>query len=89
MAQQDIAALETIRADLVAERRQAASNRDASGVIEAQNKLALIDLAISDEQALGQHEKDELAISRAMKRVPDADNVEEISLLDNPIRVSD
>jgi hypothetical protein len=89
MSQKDIDALESIRASLVSERRAAAEAADATTVIRIQHDLALVDAAILDEQALGQHEKDELAITRAMKRVPDAGNVDEISLLDDPIRMSD
>jgi hypothetical protein len=89
MSQHDIDALNAIRAALVSERRAAALASDAEAVIRIQRDLGLVDSAILDEQALGQHEKDELAITRAMKRVPDASNVEEISLLDDPIRVSD
>jgi hypothetical protein len=89
MSQKDIAALENIRVELVTRRRDAALGGDADSVIHAQQKLALLDAAILDEQALGQHEKDELAMTRAMKREPDPTNVPEISLLDNPIRVSD
>ena len=89
MGQQDIDALATIRSELVSERRTAARASDAASVIRIQHDLALVDAAILDEQALGQHEKDELAMTRAMKRVPDAGNVDEISLLDDPIRMSD
>lgn len=89
MSQQDIDALAMIRSSLVSERRAAARASDAAAVIRIQRELAFVDAAILDEQALGQHEKDELAITRAMKRTPDASNVEEISLLDDPIRVSD
>lgn len=89
MGQPDIDALATIRSELVSERRTAARASDAASVIRIQHDLALVDAAILDEQALGQHEKDELAMTRAMKRVPDAGNVDEISLLDDPIRMSD
>jgi hypothetical protein len=89
MAQKDIAALESVRTRLVTQRREAAAAGEIDMVIHTQQKLSLIDAAISDEQALGQHEKDELAIARAIKHEPDPNNVEEISLLDNPIRVSD
>jgi hypothetical protein len=89
MSHKDISALHNIRTELVNRRRDAALAGDAEGVIHAQQKVALIDAAISDEQALGQQEKDELAISRAMKREPDGGNVEEVSLIDSPIRVSD
>lgn len=89
MSQQDIDALAMIRSSLVSERRAAARASDAAAVMRIQRDLAFVDAAILDEQALGQHEKDELAITRAMKRTPDASNVEEISLLDDPIRVSD
>jgi hypothetical protein len=89
MSQQDIDALASIRTALVAERRAAAGAGDAQTVIRIQRDIALVDHAILDEQALGQHEKDELAITRAMKQEPDAHNVEEISLIDDPIRVSD
>ena len=89
MGQPDIDALATIRSELVSDRRTAARASDAAAVIRIQHDLALVDAAILDEQALGQHEKDELAMTRAMKRVPDAGNVDEISLLDDPIRMSD
>lgn len=89
MGQPDIDALATIRSELVSDRRTAARASDAASVIRIQHDLALVDAAILDEQALGQHEKDELAMTRAMKRVPDAGNVDEISLLDDPIRMSD
>lgn len=89
MSQKDLAALHNIRTELVTRRRDSARAGDAEAVIHNQQKVALIDAAIADEQALGQHEKDELAIAGAMKREPDASNVEEISLVDNPIRMSD
>ncbi|MGN6490178.1 MAG: hypothetical protein ACTHLT_20460 [Devosia sp.] len=89
MSQHDINALTSIRTALVTERRAAAGSGDAQAVIRIQRDLGLVDQAIADEQALGQHEKDELAITRAMKQEPDARNVEEISLIDDPIRVSD
>ena len=82
-------ALGSIRAGLVTERRAAAAAGDAATVIRIQHDLTLVDAAISDEQALGQHEKDELAIGRAMRRVSHGGDLEEISLLDDPIRVSD
>ena len=89
MSQKDIDALNEIRSRLVADRRAAASSGDAQAVIDIQRDIGLVDAAITDEQALSQHEKDELAMTRAMKRVPDGRNVEEISLIDDPIRVSD
>jgi hypothetical protein len=89
MSQNDIDALASIRHGLVTERRTAAAAGDAPTVIRIQRDITLIDAAISVEQALGQHEKDELAITRAMKREPDASNLEEISLIDDPIRISD
>ena len=89
MSQKNIDALNRIRATLVSDRRSAAASGDAETVIRIQKDIAHVDAAVSDEQALGQHEKDELAITRAMKRVPDGSNVEEISLIDDPIRISD
>lgn len=89
MSQKNIDALTRIRATLVSDRRSAAASGDAETVIRIQKDIAHVDAAVSDEQALGQHEKDELAITRAMKRVPDGSNVEEISLIDDPIRISD
>jgi len=89
MSQKDLAALHNIRSELVTRRRDSALAGDPEAVIHNQQKVALIDAAIADEQALGQQEKDEQAIARAMKREPDAGNVTEISLIDDPIRVSD
>jgi len=89
MSQNDIDALRSIRASLVTERRTAAAAADAQTVIRIQRDIAMIDAASSDEQALGQHEKAEQAITRAMRRVPDPRNVEEVSLLNDTIRVSD
>ena len=89
MSQKDIDALNDIRATLVSDRRAAAISGDAATVIRIQGELALVDNAIADDQALGQHEKDELAIRRAMNRVPDASKIQEISLIADPIRVSD
>jgi hypothetical protein len=89
MSQKDIDALTDIRTALVADRRSAAAKGDAATVIRIQHDIGEVDSAILDEQALGQHEKDELAITRAMKRVPDGHNVEEISLIADPIRISD
>jgi hypothetical protein len=66
MTHKDISALHNIRTKLVTQRRDAAQAGDAESVIHTQQKVALIDAAIADEQALGQHEKDELAIARAM-----------------------
>ena len=89
MSQKDIDALSSIRAALVAERRAAAVAGDAETVIRAQANIALVDAALMDEQAIGQHEKDEVAHTRAIKRVPDGSNIEEISLVADPIRISD
>ena len=89
MSQKDTDALVVMRAALVSERRAAANASDAKTVIRIQHEIALIDAAISDEQALGQQEKDDFATTRAMRRTPDARNVTEISLLDDPIRVAD
>lgn len=89
MSQKDTDALVTLRAALVSERRAAASAGDAKTVIRIQHEVALIDAAISDEQALGQQEKDDFATTRALRRAPDASNIKEISLMDDPIRVAD
>ena len=89
MSTQDIDALNAIRDTLVSDRRSAAAAGDAETVIRIQRSLALVDAAVSDEQALGQHEKDELAMTRAMKRAPDASKIDEISLVADPIRLSD
>jgi hypothetical protein len=89
MSQKDIDALSELRTTLVSDRRMAAAEGDADAVVGLQTKIDVVDAAIADEQALGQHEKDEVAITRAMKAVPDGSNVEEISLLADPIRVSD
>jgi hypothetical protein len=89
MSQKDIEALSSIRATLVAQRRAAAVGGDTDTVIRVQRDILQVDAAMLDEQALGQHEKDEIAHTRAMKRVPDARNVPEISLVADPIRVSD
>jgi hypothetical protein len=89
MSQNDIEALTTIRHDLVSARREAAAAGDAQSVIRVQRDIALVDAAIMDEQALGQQEKDEIAMTRAIKREPDVHNVTEISLIDDPIRISD
>jgi hypothetical protein len=89
MSQRDIDALSSIRATLVGERRSAADAGDSETVIRVQRDIGLIDAALLDEQALGQHEKDEIAHTRAMRRVPDASKIPEISLVADPIRVSD
>ena len=89
MSQKDVDALGSIRATLVAERRSAAESGDADTVIRVQRDIGLIDAALLDEQALGQHEKDEIAHTRAMRRVPDGSKIPEISLVADPIRVSD
>lgn len=89
MSQKDTDALVAIRAMLVSERRAAASAGDPQTVIRIQRDVALVDAAILDEQALGQQEKDEFATTRSMRRSPEAKKLEEVSLLDDPIRLSE
>lgn len=89
MSQKDIDALSSIRATLVSQRRAGANAGDPETVVRIQRDIALVDAALLDEQALGQQEKDGEAYTRAMKRVPDGRNVAEISLMTDPIRVSD
>jgi hypothetical protein len=89
VSQKDTDALVTLRAALVSERRAAASAGDAKTVIRIQHEVALIDAAISDEQALGQQEKDDFATTRALRRAPDTTKIKEVSLMDDPIRVAE
>lgn len=89
MSQKDIDALVSLRAILVSERRAGAASADAEAVLRIQHQLVQIDAALSDEQALGQREKDELALNRAINRTPDGSNIGAISLVDAPIRVAE
>lgn len=88
MTQGNIQALRTLRDTLVEKRRQAAKQGDAEAVIEAQKHVLVIDDAIADERALGQAEKDEEAMGRAIKRGNQGD-IGEVSIVSDAIKVAD
>jgi hypothetical protein len=88
MTQGNIRALRTVRDNLVEARRLAAANADADGVVAAQLKIATLDAAIADERALGQAEKDEEAMGRAIKK-GNQGNIGDVSILSDAIKLAD
>lgn len=83
MTMGNIGALRTLRDTLVDQRRAAARAGDAEAVIAAQQHIVIIDAAIADERALGQAEKDEEAMGRAIKRsTSSADHADPTKLAD-------
>lgn len=88
MTEGNITALRHLRDEIVAKRRAAAHGGDAPAVIEAQKQIVLIDEAIADERALGQTEKDEQAMGRAM-RTDNTRNIGDVSILTDAIRRAD
>ena len=88
MTQGNIRALRTVRDNLVEARRQAAHNADADGVVAAQQKIAILDAAIADERALGQAEKDEEAMGRAIKK-SNPGTIGDVSIVSDAIKLAD
>lgn len=86
MTEGNIRALRQLREGIVARRRQAALAGDAESVIDAQKQVVLIDEAIADERALGQAQKDEEAMGRAMRQDGNKD-IGEVSILSDPINI--
>ena len=89
MTQGNIEALRRLRDNLVEQRRAAARGGDAEAVIQAQQHIVIIDAAIADERALGQAEKDEEAMGRAIKRGNPAGDIGEVSILSDAIKIAD
>lgn len=89
MTQGNIGALRTLRDTLVEQRRAAAKSGDAQAVIVAQQHIVIIDAAIADERALGQAEKDEEAMGRAIKRGNSNADIGEVSIIADPIKRAD
>jgi hypothetical protein len=88
MTEGNIRALRALRDEIVEKRRLAASNGDADGVIAAQRQVVLIDEAIADERALGQAQKDEEAMGRAMRRDGGKD-IGEVSIISDAIKLAE
>ena len=89
MTEGNIQALRVLREQIVQKRREAAVGGDAEAVIAAQKQVVLIDEAIADERALGQAEKDEQAMGRAMRVEPDPKaDIGEISLISDAIKIA-
>jgi hypothetical protein len=87
MTEGNIKALRELRDGIVEKRRGAAAVGDAAAVIEAQKQIVLIDEAIADERALGQAQKDEEAMGRAMRQDVNKD-VGEVSIISDAIKVA-
>jgi len=87
MTEGNIKALRELREGIVEKRRHAASGGDAEAVIEAQKQIVLIDEAIADERALGQTQKDEEAMGRAMRQ-DDTRNIGDVSILSDAIKLA-
>lgn len=88
MTQGNIRALHAVRDTLVDERRRAAKAGDAAAVVAAQQQIEVLDAAIADERALGQAEKDEEAMGRAIRKGNDGDTGE-VSILTDAIKLAD
>lgn len=88
MTEGNIKALRTLREGIVEIRRRAAVGGDVEAVIAAQRQVVLIDEAIADERALGQAQKDEEAMGRAMRHDPKAD-IGEVSIISDAIKIAD
>lgn len=88
MTEGNISALRTVRDQLVDARRAAAKSGDADAVVSAQQKIAILDDAIADERALGQAEKDEEAMGRAIKKGNQGD-IGDVSILSDAIKVAE
>ena len=88
MTEGNIRALRALRDEIVDKRRRAATDGDVDAVIEAQKQVVLIDDAIADERALGQAEKDEQAMGRAMRTDHKAD-IGEVSIISDAIKLAD
>ena len=89
MTQGNIKALRTLRDPVVDKRRAAAANGDIETVIATQQQVVLIDEAIADERALGQAQKDEEAMGRAIKRGNSNADIGEVSIAADPIKIAD
>jgi hypothetical protein len=87
MTEGNIKALRQLRDGIVEKRRGAAVSGDAQAVIEAQKQIVLIDEAIADERALGQAQKDEEAMGRAMRQDVNKD-IGEVSIISDAIKVA-
>lgn len=87
MTEGNIRALRELRDEIVDRRRQAARSADADAVIEAQKQIVLIDDAIADERALGQAQKDEEAMGRAMRHDDNRD-IGEVSILPDSTKIA-
>ena len=88
MTQGNIKALRALREVIVELRRRAATDGDVESVIAAQRQVVLIDEAIADERALGQAQKDEEAMGRAMRHDPRAD-IGEVSIISDAIKLAE
>lgn len=89
MTEGNIKTLRELRDQIVLKRREAALNGDAEGVIAAQRQVVLIDEAIADERALGQAEKDEQAMGRAMRVEPDPNaDIGDVSIISDAIKIA-
>ena len=87
MTEGNIWALRQLREGIVERRRQAAQAGDAETVIAAQKQIVLIDDAIADERALGQAQKDEEAMGRAMRQDDNTD-IGEVSIISDAIKIA-
>ena len=87
MTEGNIKALRELREGIVDKRRQAAHAGNADAVIEAQKQIVLIDDAIADERALGQTQKDEEAMGRAMRQEVPKD-IGEVSIIADAIKLA-
>jgi hypothetical protein len=89
MTEGNIKALRDLREVIVEKRRHAAAQGDVETVIATQQQVVLLDEAIADERALGQSQKDEEAMSRAVRPPNDRSNIGEVSIVSDAIKVAD
>ncbi len=88
MTQGNIQALQEVRSTLVESRRRAAKAGNADDVVAAQRQIDVLDAALADERALGQAEKDEEAMGRAIRKGNDGD-IGDVSILSDAIKIAD
>jgi hypothetical protein len=89
MTEGNIRALKDLRDVIVEQRREAAGRGDIETVIATQQQVVILDAAIADERALGQTQKDEEAMGRALRRPDDQSSIGDVSIVSDAIKIAD